>query len=121
MYALQIILLSLYKQQECCIMVDMLLHLHLHTHKHVLTHAELSACLQSLWLSSCALPEKVCYLRERREVKGQELQELCCSSATATGKVAFLVHFPVECLSASTQQEIALMASVFKLYTLVLA
>lgn len=38
MYALQIIFLSLYKQQKCCIMVDMLFHLH--THKHILTHAE---------------------------------------------------------------------------------
>ncbi len=72
------------------------------THKHVF-----SVCLQSWWLSSCALPEELCYLRELGEVRGQEPLELFCSPAAATRKVAFLILSP----SPGTQQEKALMAS----------
>lgn len=49
----------------------------------------------------CGKKQELCYLRERGEVRGQEPQELLCSSAAATRKVAFLILSP----SPGTQQE----------------
>lgn len=54
----------------------MLYHVLKHTHTPSHTHTECSVCLQIIWLSRSALPEKMYYLIELGEMREMESQEL---------------------------------------------